>query len=149
MDTTSDYTTLQTNIDKVIGKIGLTKTICLLESFLANTSVKQSEHDKIKVITQYLVSTTIKVFDLNEELFFVSNVHEYKDARRCCFHLLRKYTGDTFPKIGIAFQCSERTVAYGYNKAAEYLAMPKGNPKFFSKYGRIEAVMVEFIGKLN
>ena len=149
MNTTSDYTTLQSNIDKVIGKIGLIKTIGLLESFLANTSVKQSEHDKIKVITQYLVSTTIKVFDLNEELFFVSPVNEYKDARRCCFHMLRKYTGDTFPKIGIAFQCSERTVAYGYNKAAEYLAVPKGNPKFFSKYGQIEAVMVEFIGKLN
>jgi chromosomal replication initiation ATPase DnaA len=149
MDTTLDYNTLQTSIDKVIGKIGLSKTIHLLDSFVTNTSIQPSEHDKIKVITQYLVSMAIKVFDLNEELFYVSNVREYKDARRCCFHLLRRYTGDTFPKIGIAFQCSERTVAYGYGKAAEYLAVPKGNTKFVSKYMKVESVLVEFIGKLN
>ena len=65
------------------------------------------------------------------------------------FSFITQVPGDTFPKIGISFQCSERTVAYGYGKAAEYLAVPKGNTKFVSKYMQVESVLVEFIGKLN
>ena len=67
----------------------------------------------------------------------------------CCFHLLRKYTEDTLPKIGLSFQCSERSVEYGCNKASERLAVPQGNTRFVTNYIAIEARLLEFIGKLN
>lgn len=144
-----NYNTLQKSIDKVVGKIGLDKTIHLLDSFINNTYIKHTQQEKVRMVSQYLMGLAIKEFELKEELFFQSNVREYRDARMCCFHLLRKYTEDTLPKIGLLFQCSERTVEYGCNKASERLAVPKGNTRFVTNYVAIEARLLEFIGKIN
>lgn len=146
---TNNYTLLQNSIDKVIGKIGLRRTKYLLDSFIDNTTVTQNEREKIKMVTQYLVSLTIKVFELRDELFFISNVREYRDARMCCFHLLRKYTEDTYPKIGLHFNCSARIVMYGCLAVEDRLAMPKGNSKFVANYTLMESRLIEFIGKIN
>lgn len=144
-----NYTSLQKSIDIVVGKIGLEKTIQLLDSFINNISVTHSEKEKVQLLTQYLVGIAIRVFSLEEELFYVSSSREYRDARMCCFHLLRKYTEDTLPQIGLAFRCSERSVEYGYGKAVERLALPQGNPIFVSSYSVMETKLVEFIGKIN
>lgn len=145
----SNYNTLQKSIDKVVGKIGLDKTIHLLESFINNTCIKHTQQEKVRMVSQYLVGLATKEFELQDHLFFHSNVREYRDARMCCFHLLRKYTEDTLPQIGLLFQCSERTVEYGCAKATERLAMPKGNTRFVTNYIAIEARLLEFIGRIN
>ena len=144
-----NYNSLQRSIDKVVGKIGLEKTIHLLESFINNTYIKHTQQEKVRMVTQYLIGLAIKEFELKDELFFQGNIREYRDARMCCFHLLRKYTENTLPKIGLAFQCSERTVEYGCNKASERLAVPQGNTRFVTNYIAMEARLLEFIGKLN
>ena len=145
----NSYNKLQSSIDKVIGKIGLQRTIYLIDSFICNTTVTQNEQEKIKMITQYLVSLAVKVFELESELFYISNVREYRDARMCCFHLLRKYTDDTYSKIGLSFSCSERIVMYGYSKSEERLSIPKGNAKFVANYTLLESKLIGFIGKIN
>lgn len=147
--TANNYNQLQDSIDKVIGKIGLRRTKYLLDSFIDNTTVNQGEREKIKMVTQYLVSLTAKVFELKEELFFVSTVREYRDARMCCFHLLRKYTEDTYPKIGLNFNCSARIVMYGCFAVEDRLAVPKGNAKFVGNYTLLESRLIDFIGKIN
>lgn len=149
MSTETDYSKLQTSIDKVIGKIGLEKTICLMESFINNTSIKTNEQERIKLITQFLKGVAISVYELEERLFLDSQLRDYKDARMCCFHLIRKYSEDTYSKIGLAFQCSERVVSYGFNKTEERLEFPKGNAKFNENYNLMEARLIEFIGKIN
>lgn len=146
---TNNYNQLQDSIDKVIGKIGLRRTKYLLDSFIDNTTVTQNEREKIKMVTQYLVSLTIKVFELKEYPFFISTVREYRDARMCCFHLLRKYTEDTYPKIGLNFNCSARIVMYGCFTVDDRLAMPKGNSRFVANYTLLESKLIEFIGKIN
>lgn len=143
------YNQLQSSLDKVIGKIGLNRTICLLDSFINNTTVTHNEREKIKMVNQYLNGIAIKVFELNEDLFIISNVREYRDARMCCFHLLRKYTEDTFSKIGLSFNCSSRIVMYGFAVTEERLSMPKGNSKFVSNYTLMESKLIDFIGRIN
>lgn len=147
--TSSNYTQLQDSIDKVIGKIGLRRTKFLLDSFIDNTTVTQNEREKIKMVTQYLVSHAIKVYELNEDVFLSSTVREYRDARMCCFHLLRKYTEDTYPKIGLNFNCSARIVMYGCLAVEDRLSMPKGNSKFVANYTLLESRLIDFIGKIN
>ena len=120
-----------------------------MTSFINNTSVKHTEPEKIRLLTQYVIGTAIREFELKEELFFFSSIREYRDARMCCFHLLRKYTQDTLPKIGLSFQCSERTVEYGCGKVTERLAVPQGNTRFVANYAAIETRLLEFIGKVN
>jgi len=146
---TTTYITLQQSMDRVVEKLGILKTISLLDSFIGKTTIGQGEHKKNKIISQYLIDAAIKEFDLQEELFYVSHVREYRDARMCCFHLLRKYTQDTLPKIGLTFQCSERSVEYGCTKVSERLSLPQGYTKFVSTYKTIEIRLLEFIGKIN
>jgi len=148
-ETPNDYNLLQSSIDKVIGKIGLQRTITLLNSFITNTSTTKNEQEKIKMVTGYLVNTAIRVYELSDDLFYTSNIRGYRDARMCCFHLLRKYTDDTFSKIGLSFRCSERSVIYGCNISEERLSMPKGNMPFVAKYNLLESKLIEFMGKLN
>ena len=143
------YSQLQISIDKVIGKIGVERTRYLLDSFIKNTTITQNEGEKIKMITQYLVSVAIKIFDLQETVFFISPVTEYRDARYCCFHLLRKYTEDSYPKIGLNFHCSSRIVMYGCSTSDERLNFPKAHAKFVNNYTLLESKLIEFIGKIN
>jgi len=146
---TQDYNKLQDSLDKVIGKIGLQRTILLLDGFIHNTRITQTEREKIKMVTQYVVNISIQVFDLREDIFLISNIREYRDARMCCIHLLRKYTDDSFAKIGLAFQCGDRIAAYGYAAAEDRLSMPKGNIKFVSNYTVIESKLIDFVGRIN
>jgi hypothetical protein len=147
--TANTYTQLQTSIDKVIGKIGVERTKFLLDSFIQNTTITQNESEKIKMISQYLVSLAIKIFELQENVFYISGVTEYRDARYCCFHLLRKYTEDSYPKIGLNFHCSSRIVMYGCSTSDERLSFPKVHSKFINKYALLESKLIEFIGKIN
>jgi len=147
--TANTYTQLQISIDKVIGKIGVERTKFLLDSFIQNTTITQNESEKIKMISQYLVSLAIKIFELQENVFYVSSVTEYRDARYCCFHLLRKYTEDSYPKIGLNFHCSSRIVMYGCSTSDERLSFPKVHSKFINNYSLLESKLIEFIGKIN
>ena len=146
---TQDYAQLQATLDKVIGKIGLQRTIVLLDSFINNTKVTQNEREKITMITQYAVNRTIQVFELREDQFLISNIREYRDARMCCIHILRKYTNDTFSKIGLFFRCGARIAMYGYTVTEDRLAMPKGNTRFVSNYALIEGSIIDFMGRIN
>lgn len=145
----SDYSTLQRSIDQVIGKIGLQRAIFLLNSFLENTSVTQNEAEKMQLFTHYVVSEAIKVFDLDTALFYACDERSYRDARMCCFHLLRKYTDYAFSKIGLIFHCSERKVMYGKDAADQRLSVPKGNNVFVARYTQLESKLIEFISKVN
>lgn len=146
---TDNYNHLQASIDKVVGKIGLQQTIILLDSFINNTAIAAGEQEKIKMVTQYLVNLATQVYDLDTDLFYVSHERSYRDARMCCFHLLRKYTDDTHAKIGLSFQCSERAVRYGHTVTEERLSVPKGNMPFIANYRLLESKLIDFIGKIN
>jgi hypothetical protein len=143
------YTELQISIDKVIGKIGMERTIYLLDSFIQNTTITQNEQEKIKMISQYLITLAIRIYELQETVFFTSSVTEYRDARYCCFHLLRKYTKDSYPKIGLMFYSSSRIVMYGCSITDERLSVPKVHSKFTHHYNLLESKLIEFIAKIE
>ena len=148
-DVTGDYALLQETIDRVLGKIGLKKMVFLLNSFISDTRVASGQHEKLTMITHYIKNQAIQAFDLSEELFLVSEIREYRDARMCCFHLLRKYTGDTCAKIGLSFHRSSRIVTYGCNITEERLSIPKGNSGFVSNYKTMESRLLDFMARIN
>ena len=145
----ADYGSLQNSIDQVVGKIGLQRTIFLLNSFITNTSVSHNETEKMQMLTRYLVNEAIQAFNLDTGMFYVCGERSYRDARMCCFHLLRKYTDYTFSKIGLTMHCSERAVMYGSTVAEQRLGVTKGNHVFNSRYSLLESKLIEFISKVN
>ena len=143
------YGQLQACLDKVVNKLGPERTTFLLESFIANTTLKENEKGKIKFVLDFLVSKAIELFALEEPLFYDCDIRAYRDARMACFHLLKKYTNDTFSKIGLSFRCSERVVAYGYHTVDERLKVPKFYQDFAGKYVILEAAIINFISNIN
>lgn len=143
------YANLQQSIDKVIGKIGLQRTIDLLESFLKGITVQKKETEKLKLIFAYLVASAAKCYDLTEDQLFNETSQEAKDARMICYHLLHKYGHFSYQKIGDKFKQPKRTVMYYSLKAGEYLTIPGSYKELMQKYTAIENELIEFIGKMQ
>ncbi len=143
------YAQLQGCLDKVISKLGPERTTFLLESFIANTTLSENEKGKIKLVLEFLAAKAIEVFALEEEHFYYCDIRAYRDARMCCYHLLKKYTSDTFSKIAQSFKCSDRAVSYGYHTADDRLTMPKSHEDFVAKYIFLESEVINFIAKIN
>ncbi|PHN08689.1 hypothetical protein [Flavilitoribacter nigricans] len=146
--TISNYLTLQKNLDEVIGKIGLCRTIELVKSFIDNSSIGVNETEKFKLIATYIIAQTIRSFDLKEDDFYTSKIREYRDARMACFHLLKRYTDCSYAKIGEAFEQKKRNILYFCQKCDEMLSIPDFYPVFTSRYKRVEDQVLLFISKL-
>lgn len=144
----NDYAQLQETIDRVIGKIGHKLTKQLLDGFLDQTTIAKDNRETVKLVSQYLVSLAINVFELQQDHFYTSTVRQYRDARSCCFHLLRKYTEDSFSKIGLFFDCDRRAVMYGFQSVENRLSMPQGNHTFHANYKMMESKLLQFLGKI-
>lgn len=143
------YAQLQDCLDKVVAKLGPERTTFLLESFVANSTLKENEAGKTKLVLEYLAVKAIEAFGLEEEHFYTCDITAYRDARMCCFHILKKYSSDTYTKIAQSFRCSDRVVSYGYHIAEERLKLPKFHQDFVSKYIFLESETINFIAKIN
>ena len=144
-----DYKELQRNIDLVIGKIGLQNTIFLLTNFINATSIPVHETQRLQMVSQYLITECIKVFELNDRMFFTSGIREYREARMACYHLLKKYTGASYSKIAEDFGLTKRNVLYNCTKCDERLSVPFYYQSFQEKYDALEKCIIHFISKLN
>lgn len=144
-----NYSTLQENLDEVIGKIGLCRTIELVKSFINNCSIDVNETEKFKLIAAYIISQTIDVFDLNEKEFYTSRIREYREARMACFHLLKQYTDCSYAKIGEPFQQKKRNIIYFCQKCNDMLSIPEFFEVFVNRYKTLENRIMLFISKLS
>jgi chromosomal replication initiation ATPase DnaA len=144
-----NYSTLQTKLDTVIGKIGLKKTIQLVENFMDNSSLDVQETEKFKLISSFIISKSIQVFDLKEDQFYDSKIREYREARMACFHLLKKYTDCSYARIGEVFEQKKRNVLYFHQKCEEQLSVPAFFEVFASRYKKLEDYTIGFIAKLD
>ena len=147
--TLNNYSKLQQQIDQVIGKIGLDKTIFLLSSFIDSSDIAVSQPQKFQMLSRYLITECIRVFELNDKLFFTSNIQEYRDARMVCYHLLKKYTGLSYSKIAEDFGLTKRNILYGAKKCEEKLSVPYYYEGFVEKYDLLESTFLQFISKLS
>lgn len=147
--TNLNYNDLQLRIDKVIGKIGLSKTINLLEGFIGNSSMTVGGNSKVKVIAAYFISKSVEVFELKERKFYISREPKYSEARMACFHLLKKHSQYSYSNIGDAVGLKKRTILYYHNKCKDILSIPHFYQPFLEKYDLLENCAIDFISKLK
>lgn len=142
-----NYNTLQSSIDKVVGKIGLARTIRLLTSFISNSAIPSTESEKLNLLTTYIVAQTIVIFDLKEDQFYESAIPEYREARMACYYMLKKYTGCSHAWIGDRFGLTKRNVLYYTQKCDEMLTIPQYYKSFCIKLEQLDNRTVEFLSK--
>ncbi|MEO9870376.1 MAG: hypothetical protein ABJQ69_03675 [Ekhidna sp.] len=144
-----NYMDLQISIDKVVGKIGLNKTIHLLEGFIDNSTMKVGGTSRAKVIAAYFISKSVEVFELNEKKFYSSREPKYSEARMACFHLVKKHTKYSYTNIGDAVGLKKRTILYYHNKCKDILSIAHFYQPFMEKYDLLENYAIDFISKLK
>ena len=147
--TAYDYHDLQQSIDTLIGKFGLQKTIEVIESLSSNTKLTARDEEKSKLLVVFIISQSIKVFDLKEDRFYSSSVQEYREARMSCYYLIKKYSDSSYAKIGESFNQSKRAILYNYHKCDEILSIPQFYKDFVEKFKSLENNTINFIAKLN
>lgn len=143
------YNDLQDNIDALIGKFGLKKTIEVMASLRTNTEIRSPENERIKLLTIFVKSKTIEVFNLKEEDFYTSSLDEYKDARMASIYLIRKYTDFSFGSVAEIFQQRKRSVQYFYHKCEEILTIPSYYKIFMRRFTILEHHIINFIAKMK
>lgn len=143
------YHDLQNIIDKMVGKIGLSNTIVLLEQVIQEGGVTIDTEEKSKLISSYLSSRCLVVFGLERKHFNDSKVHEYREGRMACFHLIKKYTDGSYAHIAQQFDQKKRNVLYACQKCEDMLSVPQHHRRFVEKYQALERYLLEFIPKLN
>ena len=144
-----NYQDLQESIDILLGKFGLQKTIEVLGSLSSNTSLSRSENNKQKLLLVFLISESIRVFDLQEKQFYTSSIQEYKEARMACYFLLKKYSDMSYAKIGEGFSKSKRAILYNYQKCEEMLSIGQFYKDFVLRFKALENNTINFIVKLG
>ncbi len=140
---------LQVVLERVVGKLGMEKTVHLLESFDNNSSIDMGEKEKLKVITTFIISQCISIFNLEESEFYTSEIREYREARMISYHLIHTYTKCSYAKIGEVFGRKKRNVLYFCQKCRELLSVPGFYREFVEKHKQLDKYTIEFIGKLN
>ena len=143
------YKDLQESIDQVIGKIGLNKTIFLVDSFIQATTIPVEQTHKVKIISQFLIVQGVDVFELNHDDFFSSKIPEYREARIACFHLIKKYTGCSYSKLGEHFGLTKRSMMYSCERCKDRLSVPFFYKSFNEKYEILENRTIQFISKIT
>lgn len=145
----SDFSDLQKNIAIVIARIGLEKTILLLQSFVSNTSLSIQRAPRIKLITTFCIAKSCEVFGLDEKLFYLDRTQKYSQARTACFHLLKRHTAYTYSEIGEATGKSKRTILYYYKQGEDLLSIQQYYPAYMEKYDLLENHVLDFLSKIN
>jgi len=144
-----DYHDLQQSIDTLIGKFGLGKTIEVIQSLTNNTELQSKDYQKVKLLLVFVISQSIEIFHLEEEKFYTSSIQEYREARMSCYYILKKYTTNSYAKIGEEFKQSKRAILYNYHKCDEILSIPQFYKPFVEKFKTLENNVINFIAKMN
>lgn len=134
---------------KTVAKIGLENAIQLLQKITNEKGIQANTGENIKLITFYLLSRCLAIFNLKEDQFYSSTIREYREARMACYHLLKKYTSSSYRHIAQQFQQKKRNVLYSCQKCDEVLSVPQFHRVFSGSYRMLESQTLDFIAKLN
>jgi len=145
----TDFQRLQQSLERVVNRIGVQRTTELLESFDNNSSTTSNEPGKVKLITTYVISQSMLLFDVEESTFYTSDIREYREARMACYHLIHTYTKCSYAKIGELFGRKKRNILYYCHKCRSLIEDPQFDRAFAEKYRQLDKNTIEFIGKIN
>lgn len=144
-----NYADLQKSVDELVGKHGLEKAVHIIRHFSSNAKIPVADSHRLKLITDYIISQCITLFDLDAKQFNSCTIREYREARMACYHLLKKYTDCSYSRIGQRFGWKLHTVFYFCQKCDEILSLPQFYKSFADKYSSLEGNTINFISKLK
>lgn len=144
-----NYSDLQKSVDDLVGKFGLKKAVQIIQRFSMNAKIETGESQKLRLITAFVITECVSVFDLDEEQFFKATIREYREARMACYHVLKKYTDSSYSKIGARFGQTKRTILYFCHKCNGILSLPQYYKSFADRYGSLDRSTIDFISKLK
>ena len=139
---------LLSKVDAVVNKIGLARTLTLLETIQNNAQIDGQNLNRLKCVANYLAGRCIDIYTLEPKKFTTHSGVHYREARMACYHLLISYTQASYSQVARALEVQNYQVKYGYNKYQEYLEIPQHYPKIIQQYRQLEHELTTFLSQL-
>lgn len=144
-----DLEHLTRNVNGLVQTFGVKGSNLILYTLIKNVKIPVADDHRLKLITDYIISQCISLFDLDATQFNSCTIREYREARMACYHLLKKYTGSSYARIGQRFGWKFHTIFYFCQKCDEILSLPQFYKSFTDKYNSLEGSTINFISQLK
>ena len=144
-----DYADLQEEIDKLIGKLGMAKTIKVIKQISGTREGKKKVAQKDILIPAFVTSEAFKIFEVVHTKTGKNTSTPYKEARMASYYLMDQYTELSYNEIGKSFQQKKFGVYYHLMKCKDALSLPKMNKTFVSRLTVLEELLIEFLTNIN
>ncbi|WP_027393145.1 hypothetical protein [Aquimarina latercula] len=142
---TISYADLQTGIDRLISKFGMSKTLGIIRQLTGQKTSEQQQGQRAEVVMAFIISESHRLFDSEMQTPSALVSKEFSDARMTAYHLTKKYTGLSYRQMGKPFGQSKRAVIYHYKNCEEMLSVPQFHKVFIAIYKSVEENVIEFI----
>lgn len=136
-------------VDEAVTLHGIDGAVMLFNIALKKTTPKVCPASMVKLMSEFLIGQSIEVFEIKPDDFFENTMDEYKDARMCCFHLLKKYAHCSYPMLGRLFRRDKRSVMHYTTETKERLQIAEFEKQFASRYRELESQLLAFMAALE
>lgn len=136
---------IQKGIDTLISIHGSETAASLIEAI---TLEKNSKAYTFTVNLQKLIEKqVVETFRINQKLLSSSNDTKYKEARKCCFYLLKKHcdmSAGAIKKQYPKYLKTRNNIASEINQMLQIVELPQINKKLYEKFVLVEQKIVDF-----
>lgn len=144
---TISYSDIQTGIDKLISKFGISKTLRIIRQLTGQKTSEQQQGLSAEVVMAFIICESHRLFGSQAQTPSAVVSKEFSDARMTAYHLTKKYTGLSYRQMGKPFDQSKRAVIYHYKICEEMLSVPQFHKVFITTYKSVEENVIQFITK--
>jgi len=144
----SVQTAFNTTLDQFVSKYGLSRSTNILNGFLQarKKEVWNSKHGKL--VMDFVAAEAIEIYGIDEHQLVSGTDQDCRDARMCCYVVLKNYTEYSFTQIGAYFGRDKQHTAYYTYKLREVLTIPEYYRDLVARYIELEERFADFLGKL-
>jgi hypothetical protein len=145
---TRSYSELQDSLDHTLGKLGLDRTITMLDIFGNDGDSFIQAPLRASIIKVFIKHHCAMAYELPESEFGHCGTQEHKECRMIGFHLFTKYNDCSYRKIGHEFGLNKRQVRYIIEQCSERLSLANTYKLFYQRYAQIEDLVFAFVTRL-
>ena len=136
-------------LESLLDRMGSEKVLHILSTLNRRMDRDFLNDNFREQVREFVISQTLKVFDLPHRGLFSRKTREHRQARMVIYHLLYHYGKLSYQAIGLHVgQVAKHNVLYNVHRCQDYLNVYPASHDFVINYRRIESELLLFIAGL-
>lgn len=137
------------SLEQFVSKYGLARSTSILKSFVQTRARERWNTRRRQLVFDFIAEEATQVFGLQPTELLTGTNMDCRDARMCCYVLVKGYTDFTYKQLGTYFQRDKQHLIYYTRKLREILTIPDYYRDLVARYVELEERFAHFLTKLN